>query len=197
MIESKEDQPSVQGSGTPEASGETEATKSEPNGEPVPENVSLTVLESALEEARAEAESARELHIRAAAELENVRRRAARDVENAHKYGVERLAAEMLGVKDSLEMGLDSAREAGIDKVVEEGFDAVLKLLVQCLGKFGISEVNPDGEAFDPEFHEAMAAQPSTDVEPGVVLIVVQKGYRIHDRLLRPARVIVSRAAEE
>jgi molecular chaperone GrpE len=197
MIGNKEDQPLGEESGAPEASAETAAMESEVNGEPVPENVSLAVLESALEEARAEAESARELQIRAVAELENVRRRAARDVENAHKYGVERLAAEILVVKDSLEMGLDSARGAGTDKVVEEGFDAVLKLLVQCLGKFGISEVNPDGEAFDPEFHEAMAAQPSADVEAGVVLNVVQKGYRIHDRLLRPARVIVSRAADE
>jgi molecular chaperone GrpE len=197
MIESKEDQPSREESGAPDAPAEAATTKPEPDGKSAPGNVSLAVLESALEEARADAESARELHIRAAAELENVRRRAARDVENAHKYGVERLAAEMLAVKDSLEMGLDSAREAGIDKAVEEGFDAVLKLLVQCLGKFGISEVNPDGDVFDPELHEAMAAQPSTDVEPGVVLNVVQKGYRIHDRLLRPARVIVSRAADE
>ena len=197
MIESKEDQPSRGESGAPDAPAEAATTKPEPDGEPAPGNVSLAVLESALEEARADAESARELHIRAAAELENVRRRAARDVENAHKYGVERLAAEMLAVKDSLEMGLDSARDAGIDKAVEEGFDAVLKLLIQCLGKFGISEVNPDGDAFDPELHEAMAAQPSADVEPGVVLNVVQKGYRIHDRLLRPARVIVSRAADE
>jgi molecular chaperone GrpE len=197
MIESKEDQPSREESGAPDAPAEAATTKPEPDGKSAPGNVSLAVLESALEEARADAESARELHIRAAAELENVRRRAARDVENAHKYGVERLAAEMLAVKDSLEMGLDSAREAGIDKAVEEGFDAVLKLLVQCLGKFGISEVNPDGDVFDPELHEAMAAQPSADVEPGVVLNVVQKGYRIHDRLLRPARVIVSRAVDE
>ena len=197
MIEQKEDQVSAEGEGVGEVAESAGEDAHADGGEETSDKVSLGVLESALEEARAAAAEAREQHVRAVAELENVRRRAARDVENAHKYGVERLAAEMLVVKDSLEMGLEAAREAGADQGVEAGFEAVLKLLVQSLGKFGISEVNPDGEAFDPEFHEALAAQPSAEIEPGMVMDVVQKGYRIHERLLRPARVIVSRAVEE
>lgn len=197
MIEQKEDQVPDEGEGVGEAAEPARGDEPADAGKEASEKVSLGVLEAALEEARAEAADAREQHVRAVAELENVRRRTARDVENAHKFGVERLAAEMLVVKDSLEMGLEAGREAGADKGVEEGFEAVLKLLVQSLAKFGISEVNPDGEAFDPEFHEAMAAQPSAELEPGMVMNVVQKGYRIHERLLRPARVIVSRAVEE
>lgn len=197
MIEHKEDQIPDGGEEAGESAASTGEEAPADGGKQASEKVSLGMLESALEEARAEAADAREQHVRAVAELENVRRRTARDVENAHKYGVERLAAEMLVVKDSLEMGIEAAREAGADKGVEEGFEAVLKLLVQSLGKFGISEVNPDGEVFDPEFHEAMAAQPSAELEPGMVMNVVQKGYRIHERLLRPARVIVSRAVDE
>lgn len=154
-------------------------------------------LESQLEAARSEAAAAREQHLRAVAELENVRRRAARDVENAHKYGIERMASELLAVKDSMEIGLQSAEASDEDSAVAEGFRATLKLLDQCLAKFGISEIDPEDEVFDPELHEAMAAQPSATHEPGTVMMVVQKGYRIHDRLLRPARVIVSRTAEE
>ncbi len=153
-------------------------------------------LQARLEQLGAELESAREQHLRAVAELENVRRRAARDVENAHKYGVERFAAEILSVKDAMEMGLQSAAESEAESAIADGFRATLKLLDQSLAKFGISVVDPQGEPFDPEYHEAMSAQPSAAHEPGIVLMVVQKGYRIHDRLLRPARVIVSRAAE-
>lgn len=154
-------------------------------------------LQEDLAAARTEAEAAREQLLRAMAELENVRRRAARDVENAHKYGVERFAAEVLAVKDTMEMGLEAASGSEEAGAVVEGFEATLKLLDQCLAKFGITPVDPREEPFDPEFHEAMSAQPSASHEPGTVLMVVQKGYRIHDRLLRPARVIVSRAADE
>jgi molecular chaperone GrpE len=154
-------------------------------------------LQQRLVAAQAELEAAREQHLRAVAELENVRRRAAREVENAHKFGVERLAAELLTVKDTMEMGLQATAESEADSAMAEGFKATLKLLNQCLAKFGISEVDPQDEPFDPEFHEAMAAQPSPNHEPGTVLTVIQRGYRIHGRLLRPARVIVSRAVEE
>lgn len=168
------------------------ATEDSADIEPTPQD-----LESQLEAVRSEADAAREQYLRAVAELENVRRRAARDVENAHKYGVERMASELLAVKDSMEIGLQAAEASDEDSAVAEGFRATLKLLDQCLAKFGISEIDPEDETFDPELHEAMAAQPSATHEPGTVMMVVQKGYRIHDRLLRPARVIVSRAAEE
>jgi molecular chaperone GrpE len=112
---------------------------------------------------------------------------------------VERFARELLAVKDSMEMGLQAAEEAaGPDaEAVLEGFSATLKLLSQCFEKSGIAEVNPLGEAFDPALHEAMATQPSAEQPPDSVLMVVQKGYLLHDRLLRPARVIVARPLEE
>jgi molecular chaperone GrpE len=154
-------------------------------------------LHARLEALEAELAAEREQHLRAVAELENVRRRAAREVENAHKYGIERLAGELLTVKDTMEMGLQAATDSDSGSAMAQGFQATLKLLDQCLAKFGISEVNPEDEPFDPELHEAMAAQPSESHEPGTVLMVVQKGYRIHDRLLRPARVIVARAADD
>ena len=145
---------------------------------------------AALEEKVAEQ---RDQCLRAVAELENVRRRAARDVENAHRYGVERFARELLDVADSMEMGLAAAEKAA-DSGVAEGFEATLRKLNQLLDKFGISVIDPAGAPFDPQFHEAMAAQPDPDAAPDSVLAVVQKGYQIHDRLLRPARVIVARA---
>jgi molecular chaperone GrpE len=154
-------------------------------------------LHARLEALEAELAAEREQHLRAVAELENVRRRAAREVENAHKYGIERLAGELLTVKDTMEMGLQAATDSDSGSAMAEGFQATLKLLDQCLAKFGISQVNPEDEPFDPELHEAMAAQPSESHDPGTVLMVVQKGYRIHDRLLRPARVIVARAADD
>ncbi|MGD2031097.1 MAG: nucleotide exchange factor GrpE [Gammaproteobacteria bacterium] len=165
--------------------------------EPGPVPSSTEDLRARLEALEAELAAEREQHLRAVAELENVRRRAAREVENAHKYGIERLAGELLTVKDTMEMGLQAATDSDSGSAMAQGFQATLKLLDQCLAKFGISEVNPEDEPFDPELHEAMAAQPAESHEPGTVLMVVQKGYRIHDRLLRPARVIVARAADD
>lgn len=165
--------------------------------EPGPVPSSAEDFHARLEALEAALAAEREQHLRAVAELENVRRRAAREVENAHKFGIERLAGELLTVKDTMEMGLQAATDSDTGSAMAEGFQATLKLLDQCLAKFGISEVNPEDEPFDPELHEAMAAQPSESHAPGTVLMVVQKGYRIHDRLLRPARVIVARAADD
>jgi molecular chaperone GrpE len=176
---------------TPGNASEEEVT------EPGPVPSSTEDLHARLEALEAELAAEREQHLRAVAELENVRRRAAREVENAHKYGIERLAGELLTVKDTMEMGLQAATDSDSGSAMAEGFQATLKLLDQCLAKFGISQVNPEDEPFDPELHEAMAAQPSESHDPGTVLMVVQKGYRIHDRLLRPARVIVARAADD
>ncbi len=124
------------------------------------------------------------------AETENIRKRAGRDVENAHKFALERFGKELLGVKDTLEMGL-AVEGASVDSLLE-GSNATLKLLASTLERFGIVEVDPAGEPFDPEFHEAISMQPSDDVEPGSVVAVVQKGYTLNGRLLRPAMVIVA-----
>ena len=146
--------------------------------------------EATLAEVQAKADENWERYLRALAEVENIRKRAGRDVENAHKFALERFGKELLGVKDTLEMGL-AVEGASVESLLE-GSNATLKLLASTLERFGIVEVDPAGEPFDPEFHEAISMQPSDDVEPGSVLAVVQKGYTLNGRLLRPAMVIVA-----
>ena len=171
----------------PDAAAEDVAAEDEPTGE-------ADSAQSPVDALQAKADENWDLYVRAAAELENVRKRAARDVENARKFALERFARELLAVKDSLEMGLAAAETTTVDSLLE-GSAATLKLLSNTLQQFGVVTVNPEGEPFDPEFHEAISMQPSGDVEPGSVVTVVQKGYTLNGRLLRPAMVIV--AAEE
>jgi len=130
-------------------------------------------------------------YVRATAELENVRKRAARDVENARKFALERFARELLQVLDSLEMGIDAGSDAGPEALLD-GARATWKQLTTTLEQFGVSEIDPLGEPFNPELHEAMTMQPSADAEPGSVINVFQKGYALNGRLLRPARVVVA-----
>ena len=147
--------------------------------------------DATLAELQAKADDNWDRYLRAAAETENVRKRAARDVEHARKYALEGFGRELLAVKDSLEMGLDAAESADA-KALREGSEATLKLLSGTLERFGVTEVDPGGEPFDPEVHEAISVQPSAETEPGSVLAVIQKGYTLNGRLLRPARVIVA-----
>jgi len=146
---------------------------------------------SELEQAQAKANENWDRYLRTAAELENVRKRAARDVENAHRFALERFSKQLLAVRDSLEMGLAAADNASVESLLQ-GSEATLKILGTTMQQFGIEEVDPAGEPFDPEFHEAISMQPSDDVEPGSVVTVVQKGYSLNGRLLRPAMVIVA-----
>jgi molecular chaperone GrpE len=147
---------------------------------------------SELETARREADENRERCLRLAAELDNVRKRTSRELENARRYGLERLAQALLPVRDSLEAGVAAAENADVEALLE-GKRATLRLLDAALEQAGIEEVDPEGEPFDPERHEAMTMQPSDTAEPNTILTVIQKGYSIHDRLLRPARVIVAK----
>ena len=152
----------------------------------------LTLL---LEDARTKADENWNHVLRVQADLENTRRRAQADVEKAHKYGLEKFAQELLPVKDSLEMGL-AAAEGSDQEVVEklrEGTALTLKLLGGVLEKFGVKEVNPLGEPFNPELHQAMTMQPSAEYAPNTVSLVMQKGYTLNDRLIRPAMVMVSK----
>jgi molecular chaperone GrpE len=153
-------------------------------------NSELESLRTALTAAEAKANESRDLYMRALAELDNVRKRATRDIENAHKFGLDRLANDLVGVKDSLELGLASE---GTVESLKAGTDATLKLLAKAFEKAGLVEVVPLGEAFNPELHEAMVMQPSAEHVPNTVLQVIQKGYQLNGRLLRPARVIVAR----
>lgn len=146
---------------------------------------------SELEIAQAKADENWDRYVRTAAELENVRKRASKDVENAHRYALERFGKELLAVKDSLEMGLSAAGNASVESLLE-GTEATLKILGATLQQFGIEELDPAGEPFDPSLHEAISMQPSDEAEPGSVLTVVQKGYSLNGRLLRPAMVIVA-----
>jgi molecular chaperone GrpE len=145
---------------------------------------------SELEQAQAKADENWDRYLRTAAELENIRKRASRDVEKAHQFALERFSRELLAVRDSLEMGL-AAENASIESL-REGSEATLKLLASTMQQFGIAELDPAGEPFDPEFHEAISMQPSDDVEAGSVVTVVQKGYSLNGRLLRPAMVVVA-----
>jgi len=148
-------------------------------------------IEATLAELTAKADDNWDRYLRASAEVENVRKRAIRDVEHARKFALENFARELLAVKDSLEMGLTAGQSADAEGLVA-GSEATLKLLATTLERFGITELDPEGEPFDPEMHEAMTVQPAADIEPGSVLTVIQKGYSLNGRLLRPARVIVA-----
>ncbi|WJW76456.1 nucleotide exchange factor GrpE [Thiohalobacter sp. IOR34] len=153
-------------------------------------------LHALLEDARSKADEHWNQCLRLQAELDNLRKRGERDLANAHKFALEKFAAELLPVKDSLEMGLAAAAEGEtIDPVkLKEGTELTLKMLASAMEKFGIKEIYPLGEKFNPELHEAMSMQERDDVEPNTVVTVVQKGYVLNDRLIRPAMVIVSKA---
>lgn len=148
-----------------------------------------------LSAARAKADEHWQAYLRAVAETENVRKRAARDVEAASRYAIERFAGELLEVRDSLELGIAAGATADPARLVE-GMDATLRLVNRAFEKSGISVLDPAGQPFNPEFHEAMVTQPSAEQAPGTVLAVVQKGYVLNGRLLRPARVVIARAPD-
>ncbi len=135
--------------------------------------------------------------VRAAADVENMRRRAAQDVEKAHKFALEKFANELLPVIDNLERAIEfSDKENETLKPVLEGISMTVKSFNDAVAKFGVEIVNPQGEQFNPDFHQAMSIQPSNDVSPNTVLAVMQKGYTLNGRLLRPAMVMVSKAAD-
>ena len=151
-------------------------------------------LEAQLEAAQAKASENWEQFIRAKAEMDNLRRRNAKDVENAHKYGIEKFVNELLPVMDSMSLGL-AAEDASAESL-REGMELTMNMLVKMMEKLGIEEIDPMNEKFDAEKHQAMSMQPNPDVEPNTVIAVMQKGYSLNERLIRPAMVMVSKAAE-
>ena len=151
-----------------------------------------------LQDAKSKADQYWNQLLLARAEVDNTRRRTERDVENAHKYALEKFVRELLPVKDSLELGLAAAAgEGGELEKLREGMELTLKMLAAAMEKFGVSEVDPKGEKFDPERHQAMAMQESPNTEPNTVLTVYQKGYLLNERLIRPAMVVVASAPAE
>jgi molecular chaperone GrpE len=175
----------------------TEESEGRPQGATEPEKSAsgadeLERLKKALREAEEQARNHWEQYLRAAAELDNVRKRAQRDIEAANRYGLEKFAAELLPVRDSLELAVQNASVADAHSL-RQGQEATLQLLTRALEKVGVTLINPAGEPFDPARHEAMLAQESK-AEPNSVLTVLQPGYQLNGRVLRPARVIVAKA---
>ncbi len=127
---------------------------------------------------------------RAMAEVDNIRRRTEREVTNAHRYALEKFASALLPVVDSLDQALQLATQHG-DDAMREGLELTMKLFIDVLDKHGVKQIDPLGEVFNPQLHEAMSIQPSDSAEPNTVLAVFQKGYLLNDRVIRPARVIV------
>jgi molecular chaperone GrpE len=154
-------------------------------------------LAGMLRAAQAKADEHYQQLMRAHAELENLKKRHARDLENAHKYALDKFVADLLGVWDSLELGLNAARDGNtnVDRL-REGTELTLKMLTDVMTKFGVEPIDPIDQPFNPELHQAMSMQPRADVAPNTVVAVVQKGYALNGRLVRPAMVMVSQAAQ-
>jgi len=178
-----------------------EAEEQNPNSETadpeaVAEQPTAEELGRLLEDARGKVDEHWDQLLRLRAEMENLKKRQERELENAHKYGLERFVGELLGVRDSLELGHNAAQDenADVDKL-REGTELTLKLLSGVMEKFGVEQLDPEGQPFDPDLHQAMSIQPRDDVPPNTVVAVVQKGYRLNGRLVRPALVMVSQAA--
>ena len=152
-------------------------------------------LQQQLAEAQDQAQQERERAIRAAAEMENLRRRAAMDVEKAHKFALEKFAGELLPVIDSLERALEmSDRENEQLKPTLEGVELTLRSMLNAVGKFGVLPIDPQGEGFDPNRHQAMSMVENPNVAPNTVLAVMQKGYELNGRVIRPAMVMLAKA---
>lgn len=156
-------------------------------------HLSYAELEEKLTIAEQQAHDNWEKSVRAMAELDNVRRRAEREVGNAHRYGSEKLLTSLIPVIDSLEEALRLADKHG-DKGMHEGLELTMKLFIDVLEKYDVQQIDPQGAVFDPQEHEAMSMQVSAEVPPNSVLVVFQKGYKLNDRVIRPARVIVSKS---
>lgn len=146
-------------------------------------------------ELQAKLKEAEDRALRAHAEVENIQRRAARDVGNAHKFGVERLIRDLVPVIDSLEKAVELARSGGGDASDAEGIELATKLLLDTLARHGVERIAPEGEPFDPAWHEAVATAANDECEENSVLNVVQAGFSLNGRLVRAAKVVVSRAS--
>ncbi|MBI4292778.1 MAG: nucleotide exchange factor GrpE [Betaproteobacteria bacterium] len=165
----------------------------EPTQEEAPSQDSMPSLQELLRKAELSAQEHHDAWLRAKAEADNVRKRAQVDVANAHKYAIETFAAELLPVKDGLEATL-RAENASFE-ALKSGVELTLKQLAAVFEKVNIREVNPEGEKFDPHRHQAISMLPS-EKEPNTVINVLQKGYLLHDRVVRPALVTVAKARD-
>ena len=170
-----------------EAEVQEEAATTATEVSPEEEIAGLSAQVASLQE---ELDAAKDQMLRAAAEAQNVRRRAEADVEKAHKFALEKFARELLPVADSLEKATEALGD--VEASQKEGVEMTLKLFQDVLGKFNIVQLDPQGKPFDPQFHEAMSMVPNPELPANSVMDVLQKGYTLNDRLLRPAMVVVA-----
>lgn len=178
-----------------EAPDEAQLEAAESMEQAAAEGTADDALAAELEQAKEQLAEAKEQVLRAAAEAQNARRRAEKEVESAHKFGQEKLITELLPVVDNLERALALAdRDNADNQAFLEGIDLTHKSFLDALRKFSIEAIDPHGEPFDPQLHQAMTMVESPDAEPNTVIDVMAKGYSIHGRLLRPAMVVVSKA---
>ncbi|MBX2859530.1 MAG: nucleotide exchange factor GrpE [Cellvibrionaceae bacterium] len=172
-----------------------DSSKSDPNQSEA--EVSENSLSAEVERLKEELEEARNKVLLAAADVQNVRRRAEQDVEKAHKFALDKFVSALLPVADNLERAVEASKAEGAEmSAVVEGVELTLKSLIDALTAQKVEQVDPHGEPFNPELHQAMTAVEQADVEPNTVVNVFQRGYTLHGRLVRPAMVVVSKAAE-
>jgi molecular chaperone GrpE len=156
----------------------------------------IAELEAALLAKDAEVNEVKDMALRIRAESDNVRRRSEQEIDKARKYALNKFAEELLPVIDNLERAIDMAdKNNDATKAMMEGVELTLMTMTSTVGKFGLKVIDPQGEAFNPEFHQAMAMQESADFAPNTVMAVMQKGYELNGRVIRPAMVMVSKAA--
>ena len=184
----------------PNQDDQADTVDTDPENENIPENADATSIidgQDAEDQAPAGEDAAEQVVelkdqlLRSFAEVENIKRRAARDVENAHKFAVEKLISDMFPVIDSLEKAVETALTTEGAGPIAEGVELSLKLFIDTLGKSGVEQIDPLGEPFDPQHHEALTVVPNPDAEPNSVMEVMQKGYVLNGRLVRAAKVIV------
>jgi len=181
----------MQDEGIDDASGDDGDTADEHTNESL-EYLSYQQLEEKLTLAEQQAHDHWEKLVRATAEVDNIRRRAERDISNAHRYGLEKLVNGLLPVVDSLEQAMISA-QSNVDSAMYNGLDITMKMFLNVLEKMEVRQIDPQGQPFNPQLHEAMSIQESPDLAANSVMTVFQKGYLLNDRMIRPARVVVSK----
>jgi len=181
----------------PVEANEDVETETDGKGSSAEQAAAESAQDASVEQLQEQLIEARDAVLRAKAEAQNTRRRAEKDVENARKYALEKFCSELLPVGDNLERALEAAQiEHEAIQPITEGIELTLKSFVDALGKFNVERIDPMGEPFDPQLHQAMTMIENPEVEPNSVIAVMQKGFTLNGRLVRPAMVVVSKAAE-
>jgi molecular chaperone GrpE len=189
-------EPSTETKTSPAESDQTETESIQPEAEATPD-ATIEDLQSALEKAQQEAAANLDKALRVQAEMENLKRRVQKDLDDERKFGLSKFAKELLSVLDSLELGIQAATGDSPEvQKLKEGSELTIKQFESVFAKFNIEAIDPVNQPFNPDLHQAMVMQPSSTIEPGHVITVFQKGYVINGRLLRPAMVVVAKAEE-